>query len=201
METRKQAKDICPELGLQKPLERFTRAGRVPSAKDVLRHLFYQMKDMKKNYVSDAANATAENLIEVWLPNYIPLMRMNYIVRKIKKLYESYLDVKKRSRKSATNDKKREDFMSSLEQRFDISADKAEDLIRSDHTLSLDEKEEDLNFLRNIRENLPHSLGCFDGKRKKRLERAEDRADEQNRRLEIENERKQVFTINTTSVY
>ena len=201
METRKQAKDICPELGLQKPLERFTRAGRVPSAKDVLRHLFYQMKDTKKKDVSDAANATAENLIEVWLPNYIPLMRMNYIVRKIKKLYESYLDVKKRSRKSATNDKKREDFMSSLEQRFDISADKAEDLIRSDHTLSLDEKEEDLNFLRNIRENLPHSLGCFDGKRKKRLERAEDRADEQNRRLEIENERKQVFTINTTSVY
>ena len=65
METRKQAKDICPELGLQKPLERFTRAGRVPSAKDVLRHLFYQMKDMKKQDVSDAANATAENLIEV----------------------------------------------------------------------------------------------------------------------------------------
>ena len=52
---RRQAKDILAkeELGLGKPLERFAKARRVPSVKDVLRHLFYQMKDMKKRTLQE----------------------------------------------------------------------------------------------------------------------------------------------------
>ena len=38
----------CPELGLGKPLEGFEKADRIPSVKDVLLHLFYQMNDKKK---------------------------------------------------------------------------------------------------------------------------------------------------------
>ena len=70
---------------------------------------------------------------------------------------------------------KRQSFISSLEQRFDISAEGAESIILSDQTLSPAERKEDLEFLKRIQANLPHSLGCKDVKRVKRMEASAQR--------------------------
>ena len=176
-----------------KSLPAFNKGGRVPSAKDVLLHLFFHMESMTKRNVSMAVDKTADNLLEVWKPNYIPVKASQKVRTKIKRLNDEYMEVKKSI--NAVNPKAistRECFVNSLDERFDISAANADEKIKGDKTLTCEDRREDLNFLENIRKNLPHALGVLDGKRKKRLKLADERAVAQEERLAKECDRQQV---------
>ena len=75
---------IAPDLGIQQPLQNFTRF-KVPKGKDVLERfyafLWAQLKN-RRDMVS-AANQTASELVEIWLDACVPLCTMKTIKKNI----------------------------------------------------------------------------------------------------------------------
>ena len=198
METRKPKLHICDDLGLEETLEAF-KSGPFPSTKDVLRHFFFHFWSMAKRDANEAAWRTTDALLTLWAPSYLPLMTRVNVRKKVQRLYDLYHSVRYGLRKNqkpgrAYLDKKQK-FLEELNQRFDVSAERAVDLILSDKTLSTAEKQEDLEFLNRIRANLPASLGVLDVKRIKRLEKAAERERQAAARELKEEQRKMVCYV------
>ena len=191
METRKPKPHICDDLGLGETLEAF-KSGPFPSTKDVLRHFFFHYWSTKKRDVNEASWKTSDSLLSLWAPSYLPLMARYRVKMKVHRLFEQFHGVRYAKKDLKTYLGKKVKFLADLEPRFDISAEQAVDLISSDKTLSADEKEEDLEFLRRIRENLPASLGALDVKRIKRVEKAAERELQAKQRVLKEEQRKKV---------
>ena len=135
-----------------------------------------------------AAWETAECLLEVWRPSYIPVMTKFGIQCRILSLYKDFVKHHHRKKENEGVTK----FRESLKLRFIIAANDAEAQISADKTLSSNEKEEDTKFLKRVRENLPASLGPLDIKRVKRLEKSSERAGLALERALKEEERKKV---------
>ena len=91
MDLRKPKEHICDFLGLEETLPDVI-GPHFPSVKDVLRLFFHHLCSRPKNNgdVKAAAWETAECVLEVWHPSYIPVMRKNSIQAKILDLYNVY---------------------------------------------------------------------------------------------------------------
>ena len=78
-------------LGNFTPLLEF-RGAQFPSSEDVICHYLYQLQSKPKNQrnVKAAAWETAENVIKIWRPSYIPLMTKINVQKKIMKLVNEY---------------------------------------------------------------------------------------------------------------
>ena len=192
MDLRKPKKKICEKLGIGEPLEAFKR-GPFPAAEDVLRHFYFHLWELARPDAESACRSTAKSLELHWAPAYLPLMASKNIVKKVHRLHDqlrAVLTALRLKRKNAAA--KQEQFLKEMKTRFDISAEKAFEIIAADKTRTVEEKEEDRLFLIRIRDNLPHSLGPLDVKRVARLERIAAREAEAAARAEKEKERKEV---------
>ena len=85
-----------------------------------------------------------------------------------------------------------DNFLSLLDDLFDITPMDACDRILNDRTRSELDKEEDIAFIKNIRENKPAILGSLDLERIKKFDRIALRAEKQRQREKKEEERKKV---------
>ena len=147
---------------------------------------------MKKDDAKLACWSTADALLTLWSPSYLPLMTRRNVKFKVQRLYERFREVRDSKKSAKTYAEKKMKFLEELKIHFDISAEGALDIIAADKTLSLEDREEDRNFLLAIRDDRPHTLGVLDVKRLKRFERAaakrkleSDRAEKEQRRQEV----------------
>ena len=144
------------------------RGAQFPSCKDVICHYLYQLQSKPKNQrkAKAAAWETAENVIKIWRPSYIPLMTKIYVQKKIMKPVNEY-----KKHKSAKNiNLKISKFKERLLLKFLIIAKNTEYIITKDKTLMPDEKE-DIKFVERLKLNLPVSLGPLDRKTTKRIKK------------------------------
>ena len=83
--------------------------------------------------------------------------------------------------------------MSSLDNLFDLTPTDACDRILNDKTRTEMDKEEDIAFIKNIRQNKPAILGSLDFERIRKFDRIALRAEKQRQREEKEEKRKKVY--------
>ena len=145
------------------PLSDFKTGQFGPTTKDVLRKYKFHLEFTKKGSI--AINKTASALIKVWKPARIPLLTKVNIVKKVKGLAKKYRQFKNYKKETESLIK----FRDSLKQRFMIAAEHAETLISNDPDLLPKDKEEDLKFLKLLRDSQVVSLGPVDRKLLKRL--------------------------------
>ncbi|QQP39561.1 Hypothetical protein FKW44_020493, partial [Caligus rogercresseyi] len=84
-----------------------------------------------------AARSTADSLLRLWAPSYLPLMARKKLIKKLHRLHDLFrgvVDSLRRKRKNA--EEKKELFLKELQTRFDVSAESALDIIEADKTLS-----------------------------------------------------------------
>ena len=200
METRKPKKRLSDALGIGETLETF-RPGPFPLTEEVLRHFYFHLWSLGRPDAQLAARSTADSLLGLWAPSYLPLMVRKNLIKKLHRLHDLFravVDSLRRKRKNA--EEKKELFLKELKTRFDVSAESALDIIKADKTLSAEEKEEDQSFLLAIRDNRPHSLGPLDVKRIKRFERAAERERIAAAKAEKERKRQEVITLVKTYI-
>lgn len=102
----------------------------LPTRLDVLKTFFYNHKSLNKT-VSESANLTADQLINVWNKARIPISYKTFIVLKIKKLYDEYLALKKNKQSKQKYQKtKVEQFTINQNLLFDIAHINAIQLIK-----------------------------------------------------------------------
>ena len=103
---------------------------KLPSNGDCLRVLFYNMRVINLN-LNNSANLVADECLLFWKKARIPTQYHCDIVRKIKKLYDSWRGLfKNRSRKTVTQQNKENDFENSLNDLFDIANTNAFNIIK-----------------------------------------------------------------------
>ena len=173
-ETRKPKPHICDFLGLEETLPAF-KPRFFPSVKDVLRNLHFHLWTKPRPSISDVALKVADELILNWKPSHVPLMTRTNVKNKVIALYKDFIAIRYAKQDTKAFPGNLERYLETLTPRFDISAKDAINLILADKTLSADEKQEDVSFLKRIRENLPASLRQLDVKRVRRLEKVAER--------------------------
>jgi hypothetical protein len=91
MELQKPKEPICILLDILEPLPEL-KGPYFPSVKDVIRKFFHHLWSRPKNNrdVTDTAWKTAESLLEVWRPSYIPLMSKFRTQKKILALFKEF---------------------------------------------------------------------------------------------------------------
>ena len=93
--------------------------------------------------LADSLKSACEAIIAVWDRGRIPTQRIDSCIRKLRKLYENYLALKKHSKRQREGDRMKEDmFKDDLEKLFDIAPTDAMEIIKND---------EDREFLRRQR--------------------------------------------------
>ena len=99
---------------------------------------------------SDIALTVSEEIVQVWNKAAIPTAPKWRVAKRLRKLGEEYGALKKSAtRQSATEQRKRQIFVKTLDGLFDVSADSAEQLIRNDRLRSKEAKSCDVKFLRD----------------------------------------------------
>lgn len=146
---------------------------KLPSNGDCLRVLFYNMRVVNLN-LNDSSGLVADECVLFWKKARIPTQYHCDIVRKIKKLYDSWRSLdKNKSRKSATQQFKEKQFQNSLNNLFDIAHEDAFNIIKI---------EEDKQFL--ILQRHEGRVGYMTGVDKK-LCAVEERRSEREHKREI----------------
>lgn len=157
--------------------------GKLPSKKEVLQRLFHLLR-LDKATLRGAALHVDEEVTAFWARARIPVVQPQHRVGKIEKLYEKWRQLGKgKSRQSATELKKREDFTVQLSFLFDIAHAEA---------LSLAKNKEDVEFLQRQREaGRPGMMLGIDEKLVKQEERKVMRDKEEAVRRDKERRRKE----------
>ena len=83
--------------------------------------------------------------------------------------------------------------MSTMDDLFDLTPPDACDRILNDKTRTEMDKDEDIAFIKSIRQNKPAILGRLDFERIRKFDRIALRAEKQRQREEKEEERKKVY--------
>lgn len=160
---------------------------KLPSNRQVLAVLFYNIREVKLN-VSESANLVIRECIIFWEKARIPTRALPNCVKKLVELYHVWRDLQKNCKKTPIIYRTREkDFEGQLDNLFDIAHANALENIKID---------EDKTFL--IRQREPGRPGCLAGVDKK-LANKEERA-MQRRLAEEERKLKQrSFEVASTS--
>src|SRR5215468_8605699 len=81
-----------------------TSTARLPRALDALRCVqFYHLEE--KMNLADSLKSACEAIIAVWDRGHIPTQRIDSCIRKLRKLYENYLALKKHSKRQREGDR------------------------------------------------------------------------------------------------
>jgi len=114
-----------------KPTQTLSTA-RLPSRGDVLRRLLFHHIEEKQE-VKKSIRATIEAVLVIWERGKIPTQRIDNAERKLKKLYDEYLLLKKhRGSKLDSCQMKEGIFHADLEELFDISTKNASEVMKND---------------------------------------------------------------------
>jgi hypothetical protein len=125
-------------------------SNKLPSYRQILSVLYFHLKSEN---VRKSANLVADVVLEVWAKARIPTQNKDKCVKKIVNVYNELCNLKKsKNRNSDTDVLNRENFVSRLDNLFDIAHDDA---------LSIMTIEEDKKFLQKQRE--PGRPGCMLG--------------------------------------
>ncbi|QQP49484.1 Hypothetical protein FKW44_010177, partial [Caligus rogercresseyi] len=122
METRTLKKCLSEALGIGYTLEIF-KPGPFPLTEETGR--------------AASCRSTADSLLRLWAPSYLPLMARKKLIKKLHRLHDLFrgvVDSLRRKRKTA--EEKKELFLKELQTRFDVSAESALGIIEADKTLS-----------------------------------------------------------------
>ena len=167
-------------------------SSRLPSKGDVLSKLMYHHMEEKLS-INDSLKLSVKSVIEFWNKAHIPTQRAGNAERKLKKLFEEYVRLKKGRTIQKESCRMKEDmFKGDLTELFDIAAANAMAAMTS---------KEDKKFLIMQREDLSSaSFGSEDknltGKEEKKRKRAKD----ENRRKDKEEKEKQLrYKVASTS--
>ena len=111
---------------------------RLPSGRDILRNLYYFLRE-KKLTLQESAEQTCANVMPFWEKSRLPATQKPNVMKKIRKLYNDHRRITKNlKRKKECEQLKRRKFCSTLDSLFDISHANSERLV---------EIREDLDFL------------------------------------------------------
>lgn len=103
---------------------------KLPSNGDCLRVLFYNMRVVNLN-LNESSGLVADECLLFWKKARIPTQHHCDIVRKIKKLYDSWRSLdKNKTRKSETQQYKEQNYKNSLNNLFDIAHEDAFNIIK-----------------------------------------------------------------------
>ena len=117
---------------------------RLPSQGDVLRMILYHHLEQHQE-IKPSIRSTAEAVVNIWERGRIPTQRIDNVERKIRKLYDDYMSLKKnRTSHLDSYIVKVDVFQADFENLFDISTKNALELIKN---------EEDKTFLIMQRED------------------------------------------------
>ena len=126
---------------------------RLPRGLDVLNLVQFHHLNGKTN--QECYKGACEAAIEIWKRAHIPNQRIDSCIRKLSKLHEQYLALKKNRKRANERDKMKEEMLKAdLEGLFDIATKDAMMAIK---------EEEDKEFLRMQREDVfSYSMGSAD---------------------------------------
>ena len=127
---------------------------KLPSNRDVLRVLFFNLREVKLS-VAESAKLVLKEVLLYWEQARIPTRDVSHCVKKVQKPYKDLRRYKKTPETrglSATQKEKKTDFINSLDNLFDIAHADALTLIKI---------EEDRNFL--LKQRQPGRTGCMFG--------------------------------------
>lgn len=114
-----------------KPSQTLSTA-RLPSRGDVLRRLLFHHIEEKQE-VKKSIRATIEAVLVIWERGRIPTQRIDNAERKLKKLYDEYLLLKKHRGSQLDSCQMKEGiFQADLEELFDISTKNAAEVMKND---------------------------------------------------------------------
>lgn len=115
---------------------------KLPSNGQVLRSLFYNMRQVKKT-LAEAALLTVKEVLLFWDKGKIPTRQSNHCVKKLEKLYDEWRKLQKNAnRPSASQNKKEEAFKSALDDLFDVAhQDALQDICEEDKQFLLQQRE------------------------------------------------------------
>lgn len=145
---------------------------KLPTARAVLRHLFYVSKRCKQN---DAFRHTVENVLSFWNMARIPTKLPRNCVRKLSKLWNEWRAIDKGKRRSKDPAGTRERFQSKLDKLWDIGADDAIEQIMSNRLLDKRDQEEDVQFYLDQQTARVATMSGNDKKFEERLQKRERR--------------------------
>lgn len=119
---------------------------KLPSKRDVLKVLFFNMREVRLN-LNEAARLAIRETLVFWEKGRIPTQSEKNCIPKLKKLYQEWRDLQKYAsltpeKKSANQLKKEQTFVSELDDLFDVAALNA---------LTLMKIPEDVEFLKKQR--------------------------------------------------
>jgi len=168
-----------------KPTEQLSTA-RLPSKGDVLRRLlFHHLEEHQE--VKASVRATTVAVLEVWERARIPTQRIDAVERKLRKLYDEYLLLKKNRRTELESCRMKEDiFKGDLSDLFDLSSKNALEVMKN---------EEDKEFLLLQKED---TMSCSMAGVDKCLEAKETRKRCQESKSEARRQRSSVEMQNVT---
>ena len=84
---------------------------------------------------------------------------------------------------------------------FDVTTDDAIEVIIADSKKTLEAREEDAEFIRRLRKNEYVAFGARDWDQHGRFDRAHERQEKEEARIENERKRKLVSCVNNTIIY
>uniref|UniRef100_A0A8D8TNB5 Uncharacterized protein n=1 Tax=Cacopsylla melanoneura TaxID=428564 RepID=A0A8D8TNB5_9HEMI len=158
---------------------------KLPSNKQVLSVLFYNLREIKLSNAKSISLAIRETLV-FWEKARIPTRGQDKCEQKLKSLHNEWRELQKsKTKKSEVARKKEEKFVNELENLFDISHANAMEMITI---------EQDKLFLTNQRQ--PGRVGCFGSvdMQAKRLE------DKHVKKMEAVNQRKRKAQEDVSSI-
>lgn len=123
----------------------------LPTKKDVLKTFCFYHSTLKKG-ISESANLTADQLINLWNNAHLKTSFKTYIVTKIKKMYKRYVVLQKSIKSKLLSQKmNRKQFIDTLKTIFDIAHSKVESLLRSKNhkTFLADQRDKRLMTIEN----------------------------------------------------
>ena len=137
---------------------------KLPSRGEVLKVLF-DFHIQKEHSLNDSVKETVTMILQIWERARIPTRAKNHLWDQLRRLHKEWQGLKKNiTRKSATEEGKRDAFRDSLDNVFDIAHEQAMTMIKI---------EEDRQFLKAQREKGRHgSIAGIDVKLAKQEERA-----------------------------
>lgn len=140
---------------------------KLPSIQQVLSVFFYNMREVKLN-INESSKLVIKEVSVFWQKARIPIKAEQHCISKLQKYYYEWRDLQKlQHRKTETQQKKNEQFISTLNDLFDIAQADA---------LNIMKIEEDRSFLISQRQkNRPGSMLGVDLKITRKEERAAER--------------------------
>lgn len=114
-----------------KPTKYLSHA-RLPSNGDVLQ-LFYYYNSEENQNVKKSIEFTIKSVLEIWEKARIPTQRLDAAKRKLNKLFDKYITLKKSNKKGSESSRLNEElFKSDLLDLFDIASKDALEIMRCD---------------------------------------------------------------------